>query len=348
MTAFESAIPEHLRRERACPMAMKERWQPPYPSFSARFDPERSGLTMLILGIQVPNREKLRCDLHDHCQSYMSVTGQAEGVLFRDQSTFVDSVGMLNRMIICYLDGGEQGRRDADQLRVDWLKSAAAGSDWGFYVEEIWPSMDRVETLYSSDHVQGVAHLAASLSGEIQEHGYWGSARDRMPAAQTDSLKFECGDADSAPEGTIIREIENLCLIRSGQDWSETAGAERRMYLDEVEPTLRIGMDYLTSDGAEVGCIDNRYAKVLDEAGAPIDQSFGLSWWNSMADLDDWARAHPTHKAIFGVAMRYLGEHGGSGHLKLTHEVFVVGRAQGQFEYRNCHPETGLLASRPR
>ncbi|WP_442867650.1 hypothetical protein [Citricoccus sp. NR2] len=43
------------------------------------------------------------------------------------------------------------------------------------------------------------------------------------------------------------------------------------------------------------------------------------------------------------MALRYLGEHGG-GHLKLTHEVFVIERGQAIFRYRNCHVQTGLLA----
>ncbi|MGO2110167.1 MAG: phenylacetaldoxime dehydratase family protein [Pseudoclavibacter sp.] len=344
MAAIESAIPEHLRRERACPVAMRENWVPPYPSFSARFDPEMKQLTVLILGVQVPYGDASRRDMHAYSQSFVASIEHGMGVLYWDQSEFIDRAGLSNRMIICYLDAGEQELGIADGLRRDWLEPASGCAGWGFYAEEIRPTLDRVETLYSSDHVQGVAHLAESLSGEIQEHGYWGSARDRMPIAQTDPMKPADGVAEGPPNGTVVRDIDNLCLIRSGQDWSQTQGEERRMYLEEVEPTLRAGMDYLTADGREIGCIDNRYARVLDESGNVIDQSYGFSWWNSMAELDDWAREHPTHKAIFGVAMRYLNEHGGSGHLKLTHEVFVVDRAQGRFEYRNCHAETGLMA----
>ena len=358
MVALESAIPEHLARERTCPMAMKETWQPPYPSYSARFDPSRIDLTMFVLGVQAPadsaaasgatarkasGGHSAREAIQEHCTAFLETTDRTEAVAFRDQSEFVDAAGALNRMVICYLDVGSDG--SADRLRRRWLEGSGSRPDWGFYVEEIRPSLDRVETLYSSDHVQGVGHLADSLSGEIREHGYCGSARDRMPGAQQDRLDPEPGVTDVVSGSLVVHEVENLCLIRSGQDWSETSGEERAMYLDEVEPTLRVGMDYLTVDGAEIGCIANRYARVLDESGRAIDQSFGLSWWRSMAELDAWAKDHPTHKAIFGVAMRYLGEHGGSGHLKLTHEVFVVERARGRFEYRNCHPGTGLLAA---
>lgn len=348
MTALESAIPEHLRRERTCPMAMKETWQPPYPSYSARFDPTRTDLTMLILGVQEPAETAsrsgtTRAAFQEHCTAFLERIDGSGAVAFRDQSEFVDEAGALNRMVVCYLDGWADGC--ADRLRLRWMEGSESRPDWGFFVEEIRPSLDRVETLYSSDHVQGVGHLADSLSGEIREHGYWGSARDRMPGAQQDRLDPERGVTDVVSGNLVVHEVENLCLIRSGQDWSETDGEERAMYLDEVEPTLRAGMDYLTNEGTEIGCIANRYARVLDDSGQEVDQSCGLSWWRSMAELDAWAKDHPTHKAIFGVAMRYLGEHGGSGHLKLTHEVFVVERARGRFEYRNCHPGTGLLAA---
>lgn len=298
--------------------------------------------------MQSPDGESGRDALQAVCASYGSELAEHDRVRFCDRSEFTDGTGALNRMIVCYLGGDEADVAAAGALRERWFDAAARHADLGFFAEELRPSLDRVETLYSSSHVQGVGHLAASLTGEIQEHGYWGSARDRMPAAQRDRLDPTAGSAEAVADRTVVSEVDNVCLIRSGQDWSETAGEERAMYLGEVEPTLRAGMDYLSVDGAEIGCIANRYARVVTDDGEPIDQNYGMSWWTSMADLDAWARDHPTHKAIFGVAMRYLSEHGGSGHLKLTHEVFVLTGAQGRFEYRNCHPSTGLLAARGR
>lgn len=53
------------------------------------------------------------------------------------------------------------------------------------------PSVDRFETLFSNDRLDGVATLADSLSGKVREHGYWDGARDRMPLAQVDALESE-------------------------------------------------------------------------------------------------------------------------------------------------------------
>ena len=61
-----------------------------------------------------------------------------------------------------------------------------------------------------------------------------------------------------------MKPHDNICLIRSGQDWSDTDAAERKMYLDDVEPVLREGMDFLRDDGRSIGCFANRYMTVLD------------------------------------------------------------------------------------
>lgn len=64
-----------------------------------------------------------------------------------------------------------------------------------------------------------------------------------------------------------MRQVHHACLIRSGQDWSETRGAERTMYVEEVEPVLRRGMKFLRDDGAGIGCLANRDVRVLDDEG---------------------------------------------------------------------------------
>jgi aldoxime dehydratase len=115
------------------------------------------------------------------------------------------------------------------------------------------------------------------------------------------------------------------------------------MYLEEVEPVLRAGMDFLRDEGRAIGCYANRYMRVAGEHGDPVDKSFGMSWWRSLADLDRWAKDHPTHKAIFGQAMRYLAALGPAARLRLFHEVTIAAADEQDFEYLNCHPDTGML-----
>jgi aldoxime dehydratase len=141
----------------------------------------------------------------------------------------------------------------------------------------------------------------------------------------------------------VVHGNDNLCLIRSGQDWSDTAQEERQMYLGDVEPVLREGMDFLRDEGKAIGCFANRYVTVEDASGQATDKSYGMSWWKSLAALERWAESHPTHVAIFGAAMKYLSKLGPAAKLKLYHEVTVARADEQVFEYLNCHAQTGML-----
>ena len=128
------------------------------------------------------------------------------------------------------------------------------------------PHVERYETLFSApDRAEGIAVLAEAMSDVVMEHAYWGGARDRIPASQTDAMA-PLGEPELLRDGALVtvRGHEHLCLIRSGQDWSDTEAEERRMYLEDVEPVLRAGMDFLRDDGRAIGCFANRYARGRD------------------------------------------------------------------------------------
>jgi heme-degrading monooxygenase HmoA len=58
-----------------------------------------------------------------------------------------------------------------------------------------------------------------------------------------------------------------------------------------------------------------------------------------------WAWSHPTHVAIFGSFMRMVKATNFQPRLRLYHEVAVLAENEQHFEYVNCHPSTGMLAS---
>jgi aldoxime dehydratase len=149
------------------------------------------------------------------------------------------------------------------------------------------------------------------MSGMIEEHAYWGSMRDRLPLSQIDPL-YPSGAPTMVEDGPVRTVVlhENACLIRSGQDLTDTGDRERTAYLSDVEPSLREGMDFLRDEGNGIGCYDNRYMVVLDDDDQPTERTFGMSWWRDMAALEDWAASHPTHVQILGVAMRHLSSFG--------------------------------------
>ncbi|MEV4313833.1 phenylacetaldoxime dehydratase family protein [Actinocrispum sp. NPDC049592] len=260
----------------------------------------------------------------------------------RERAHYVDEAGYHTTLEIRYwTDPAEFSSWLADN---DFWTVGPANPEAGFFLEVVRPPIQRFETLFSNDRVEGVAVAADRLSGEIQEHGYWGGARDRIPLAQSDTLA-PTGAVSAGFSGDLVTIVPNgnLCLIRSGQEWTETDGDERRMYLEEVEPVLRAGMDFLRDDGLPVGCYANRYVRVLAADGNETDKSFGLSWWRGLEDLETWAESHPTHVAIFRAALKYLSTMGPAARLRLYHEVTVAEPTETRFEYLGCHKGTGLL-----
>lgn len=342
---MESAIPEHLVTERTIAPRMREGHTPPYPSFSARFGDKIDGVTCALLGVQSP--APLNASAQQAAEQIWEACAAEDGPVSREVATHVDEQGYENRLILAYWDDQERFERWFARHRDAVIGAGESVEDHGRWIEVIAPAASDMETLYSADTFQaGVTYAAAGgFSDEIAEHGYWGSMRDRMPRGQTDRL-----DPSGAPEvgqgGGIIRvqPHHNLTMIRSGQDWGECGEKERDSYSGDVEPHLKAGMDFLMTEGPNIGCYTNRYMTSCEIDGTKLPHSFGLSFWHSLANLERWAESHPTHLKIFGAAMRFLQDNANT-RLRLTHEVFVLTRERQRYEYNNCHATTGMLGA---
>ena len=341
---MESAIPKHLECPRTRQRRIPDDYTPPFPATVARFKPTVKRVVMAYFGVQyrgTPSPAAAAQALKAIADAFAADQGPSHW----DRAHCVDQAGFTNVISIGYWD---------DPAVFDaWF--AARGASWthgdtgtgiGTFVEILRPAMERFETLFSGDTPEGIAAVADRLSDEVQEHAYWGGARDRIPLSQTDALA-PAGMPRVTVDGLRQRVTphENVCLIRSGQDWTATADEERRMYLQDVEPVLRAGMDFLRDEGAQVGCFANRYMMVVDSNGREIEKSFGMSWWKSLAALERWAESHPTHVAIFGAAMKYLSTLGPAAKLRLYHDVTVARADEQFFEYLNCRDGTGMSAA---
>jgi aldoxime dehydratase len=352
---MESAIPGNLTVERTRHRRIPDDYAPPFPGFVARSAPGVRQVVMAYLGLQVPATGDAGGVPDDPAVAEALAGLDAaytapDGPRHHDRA--IDLVpagpgGHTDIVSIAYWDDPAAFDRWFAAHRDDWMGPRHAGGTVGRWVEVIRPTVQEFETLFTTtDHPEGVAALADSWSEEIQEHGYWGGMRDRIPLSQTDAMPG--GGAPSAhDEGGLVRvrPAANLCLIRSGQDWTDTDGEERELYLGEVEPVLREGMTFLREEGRPVGCYANRYLQVLDEHGALSDRSFGMSWWRSLDALERWSESHPTHVAIFGAAMKFLSRMGPGVRLRLYHEVSVVQPDEQYFAYLNCAEGTGLLGT---
>ena len=340
---MESAIPEHLKTTRSRHRRVPDDYAPPYPSFVARHKPKVARVVMAYFGLQYRGEAPAAATsaLGDMAARFAA----AQGPSHWDRAHYIDQAGYSNVVSVAYWDDVAKFDAWFEGAREAWTGRAAEGI--GRYIEVLRPAVARYETLFSSpDRAEGVAVIADGMSGEVQEHAYWGGMRDRIPLSQTDEMA-PGGKPTLQRDGSRLRIIacDNLCLIRSGQDWSDTDAAERKLYLDEVEPVLREGMEFLRDEGVRIGCYANRYMRVLDAEGRPTEKSYGQSWWHSLAALERWAESHPTHVRIFGAAMKYLSTLGPAAKLRLYHEVTVAAADEQFFEYRDCHPQTGMLAA---
>jgi len=340
---MESAIPPHLRGERSRPRRISDDYAPPYPGYVARHKPSVKRVVMAYFGLQYPGEAPAAAA--SALQRIVSAFAATDSPGHWDRASYVDEAGFTNVISIAYWD--EPARFDA-WFAIhgrDWIADSRAAEPLGYFIEVLRPAVERYETLFSSnDRTEGIAVLADGMSDLVQEHAYWGGARDRIPLSQTDEMA-PAGATRVVAEGARRRVLPqgNLCLIRSGQDWADTEGDERHMYQHDVEPVLREGMDFLRDDGLAIGCFANRYMRVIGAGGAPVDKSFGMSWWKSLSALERWSESHPTHLAIFGAAMKYLLKLGPAAKLKLYHEVTVAAADEQFFEYLNCHDRTGML-----
>ena len=342
---MESAIPTNLHTKRTRDRRVPDDYNPPYPSFVARFKPTVKQVVMAYFGIQFTGAAPKSADkaLQWIAKRFSSPNGASHW----DRARYTDEAGYTNVISVGYWDDHAVFEKWFPETREDWMTKPEFAEKLGRFIEILSPNMDGYETLFSSlGRPEGVAVIADNLSGEIQEHAYWGGMRDRIPKSQNDPM---------APDGTpsVVRDQDrirvypgdNVCLIRSGQDWTDTEQEERAMYVDDVEPVLKEGMVFLRDEGRDVGCYASRYMIVEDGDGRGLQKSYGMSWWRSLADLERWAESHPTHVAIFGAAMKYLSKLGPAAKLRLYHEVTVARLQEQFFEYSQCHPLTGMLRS---
>ncbi len=156
-------------------------------------------------------------------QSIAGAFGSDKGPGHWDRAVYVDEAGFTNIISIGYWDDPAEFDVWFGRHGASWTNAAVAGSAVGTFTEVLRPAVERFETLFSSDVREGVACLADGLSDVVQEHAYWGGMRDRIPMSQTHDLA-PAGAPRVVTNGLHQRMIahENICLIRSGQDWSAT------------------------------------------------------------------------------------------------------------------------------
>lgn len=184
----ESDIPEHLRVKRTFSAITPPNYLPPFPAYSARFSQDAKRMVTAIIGVQ-----------------------HKSSVLARDP--LLDVKRRLRSM------ANESGFES-------WWSALKADGEDGYFLEVFLSNIDRFETVFSNNNEpEGVANMRIGVIGTLQEHVYCVSMRARLPASQTDHLKGEkatirptCGKEDTNRGRINVEGMQNLAMIRSGQD----------------------------------------------------------------------------------------------------------------------------------
>jgi hypothetical protein len=312
---------------------------------------------MTIIGIQYLRPTHSSNTAVSAITGFLTTAPEAIRPTFHERAMVIDSKGAYNIVSIAYWPSvkayEEWGEKSG--FKTWWEDLDATSEPHGYFLEVFTPTMDRWETVISRpDILEGGSHMREGVSGDIKEHGYWGSMRDRLPIGQVDELGGEkTGNGENAKQTKDTTKTrvrlpgkKNLAVIRSGQDWSGTSPEEKKLYLETMHPVLIKGMDFLR-DNPSVGCYSCHFMDVVDSKTGKADKerTFCLAYFNELASLEGWCKSHKTHLDIFGGFFKYAKRLGPDMTLKLWHEVLVLEPEQQFFEYVGCHEKTGMLGS---
>lgn len=343
---MESAIDKHLKCPRTLSRRVHDDYEPPFPMFVGRADKELTQVVMAYLGVQFHEEHRQKAILA--MQHMVDSFSLDYGPDHHDMTFHVDNQGFGNFIVVGYWRDPSAYCRWLRLPEIEnwWSSDERLSEELGYFREIIAPRAEQFETLYAfKEELPGVGALMNNLSGEIQEHGYWGSVRDRIPASQNDwlqpdgELRIMAGDPVAGGR-VVVQGHDNITLIRSGQDWAEADKQERQLYFNEMLPPLQAGMDFLRDEGHALGCYSNRFVRNVDRDGNLLDIAYDIGFWRSLDRLERWAESHPTHLRIFTTFFRVVT---GLQKLRLYHEVSVSDARFQTFEYINCHPGTGMM-----
>ena len=182
---MESAIDAHLKCPRTRTRRVEDDFQPPYPAFSARAPQSMTQVVMGYFGVQSRGGgEALEMAFY----AVNALFDLPDGPGHRDIVRYVDGDGYDTAIAVAYWGDSKQFSRWIDPQNQAWWNADERLRDGvGYFREIVSPRDVQYETAYSSpNHLEGVGVIMGGVSGEILEHGYWGSMRDRIPLSQTD------------------------------------------------------------------------------------------------------------------------------------------------------------------
>jgi aldoxime dehydratase len=304
----------------------------------------------LFVGVQANSVDAI--DDSGFRQWIYNVARPENGVESADFAGFTDAQGYPNHFAALYwtdVDGFKTWSR-SDEVRSWWDRPDASNGAVGYWWEPVIVPNDRWETIAFREYVRGISACPKFTLEPINESGYWGAARDRIPLSPFDRMgpsieRLDGARKPPASEGAriFVKPPKNLAVIRSGVSWEKCGPQQLKDFQTALRPKLDAGMEYLRQHPVETGCCSLRQVTCLEWDGSELKEAYSLGHFLSFGHLERWARDHPTHHAIYARAMADRKKHGEKLELRTYHEVYVLDDNNPPFEYVNCHPATGIL-----
>ena len=319
-------------------------WTPPHPAWQAVWNDTRDPLVAGYFGVQAAQPALLE-------QWARPALVESDAPLAVEQGVFRDRRGTCNFLYIGYWRRSAYRDWWAHDGNCGWWQDRRRLRDGvGYWREIVTMPFERFETLHLTESAHGISVSADGLHGPIAEHAYPGAMRDRIPLSATCSLRNPDGldtplhtEVFDDGKRVVVEPPRNMCVIRSGQNWSLCDVREKAWYLEKVHPVLLEAMRFLSEHPEETNCYALRLVCRTNQAWHNVEQSFGLGYATDVHAFEHWAKRHPTHLAIFDRFLEMVEEFREAMQLRLWHEVTSVPGPGCEFEYVACHPQTGLL-----
>ncbi|GIC84270.1 phenylacetaldoxime dehydratase family protein [Aspergillus udagawae] len=356
---------------RVFPLQQPKGHRPPVPRWMAQFPADIDRVFTAYIGVQ---RLEAQTDESSLTESVNAAVESIQRWMVEDASSAPASIEQFqvldgddvpnSTVWVCYWNDAskyEDSIRRLSLVDIHQQLNPPHRQSVGLWCERFSSHLSRVETNYSGlDYLPGLARLPGVSTVEHTLTAYWGAARDRIPASATDQFaENEEPEKTQVPAATTShRETQNyhavgtnpdnLVHIRSGQFWANCEENEARAYEETLEPTLRSGLAYLWDNPQKSGAMGLRYlcnrplASLAPEKTRETKESCVAGFFRNLADLEHWAKSHPSHLAIYTGAIRHAKKFGDQRKFRTWHEVSVLKRGEAHFEYVNCTRRTGV------
>ncbi|PNP42031.1 hypothetical protein TGAMA5MH_06210 [Trichoderma gamsii] len=273
---------------RELPLNQPNNWQVKFPRYMVELPEDVNDISITYIGIQPRHEENpakgIHTELHAHVTSAVQRkvvaeiedrigegSGELAPILW--EKMYVEAGYDLpdTEIYICYWTDEDAAAAATKSLNLQQLYKSLCPSEQevvALWRESFSVPKTRIETVYSgNDYQPGIASVPGATQIGHKFTGYWGAARDRLPASSHDlfepEYKLSTPNFEKDTKGRVI-EGENkvsVAHIRSGQFWERCKDDEREAYESTLEPILREGMTFLEENAEDTGDIGLRFSR---------------------------------------------------------------------------------------